>query len=290
MLTKYRSWAGPDGLPTVHAIQSAMQVALIAGQHGSLESEVHESYWKRSGGGEFGPVDLRIGEELLVDTGLMEREGAVLMPLLDLDMLLGGDEADAIAVLCARTLVSLHIVEGPSSRLAELVPDGMRRGRILRRIARRFDDAQRVLVGQVGEEVVVGAYRRSLRSLGHMDLTRRVRQVSLEDDGAGYDVFAPRVSGSGWMIEVKSTTSEPDPIVFHLTRNEAEVGLREPLWAVVMCVGVDPDARLGEVMGWLPGSALGEYLPRDVSNGTWESALVTVSRSALVLGLPSVTL
>jgi hypothetical protein len=270
----------------MHAVQSAIQVARVLGQLGALQVEARESYWKRAGGGRFGPIDLAIGETLLIDAGVVEQRDGFLAPLIDLDALLGGEESDVVAILCARTL-SDGADPAVTSGLDALIPDEHRRTRLQRAAARRFEDAQMKLVGQIGEELVAAACRQDLRSLGRADLGRRVRHVSLEDDTAGYDILAPRLAGRGRMLEVKSTTELGDPVKVYLSRHESSVAAREETWSLVVCVGVDPLTRTGQILGWLPGSGLGEYLPHDRVGGTWETVRITLIRSSLVPGLPS---
>jgi len=82
-------------------------------------------------------------------------------------------------------------------------------------------------VGEIGEDIVTGAARSELLDLGHADLARAVRRVSLISDQLGYDVVAPRVGGPNRLLEVKATTGpHDDPIRIHLSRNEAAVGAR----------------------------------------------------------------
>ena len=288
MLNERPRWSNPSGWPTLHAIQSAMQVALILGPGGSLQVEASESYWKRSGGGEFGPVDFGLGEQLLLDTGIIERRGPSLVPLIDLGILLDGDQGDVAAFICSR--VSLNLLDSETSDLGleDLIPDADRRAEVLGAMSRKFDDTMMKLVGQIGEEIVVSQCRRDLRKLGRADLARKVRQVSLEDDGAGYDIVAPRINRACRLLEVKATTTDVDPLKFYVSRNEATVGLGDRSWALVVCVDINVENRSGEILGWIPGHRLIQDLPQDSSRGSWQSAKLTIPREELNPGMPSV--
>ena len=46
-----------------------------------------------------------------------------------------------------------------------------------------------------------------LRALGHHDLARAVRRVSLVSDQLGYDIRAPHIERPPRLLEVKATTS-----------------------------------------------------------------------------------
>jgi hypothetical protein len=264
-----------------------VQVALILGPEGSLQVEASESYWKRSGGGEFGPVDFSLGEQLLLDTGIIERRGPSLVPLIDLGILLDGDQSDVVAFFCSR--ISLDHVDSETSDrgLEDLIPDSKRRAEVLGAMSRKFDDTIMKLVGQIGEEIVVSQCRQDLRKLGRADLARKVRQVSLEDDGAGYDIVAPRISGVSRKLEVKATTSDDDPLTFYVSRNEATVGLGDRSWALVVCVNINVADRRGEILGWIPGHRLSQDLPQDSMRGSWQSAKLTIPREELNPEMPS---
>jgi hypothetical protein len=287
MLNKPPRWSNSSGWPTLHAVQSAMQVALILGPEGSLQVEASESYWKHSGGGTFGPVDFGLGEQLLLDTGIIERRGPSLVPLIDLGILLDGDQGDVVAFICSR--ISPDLVESKTSdrALEDLISDSERRAEVLGAMSRKFDDTMMRIVGQIGEELVVSQCRQELRKLGRTDLARKVRQVSLNDDGAGYDIVAPRISGANRLLEVKATTSDVDPLAFYVSRNEATVGLDDRSWALIACVNVNVGDRSGEILGWIPGLRLAQHLPQDSLRGSWQSAKLEIPRDEFNPGMPS---
>lgn len=291
-MTTETDWAGAAGLPTAHAVKAALHVAALLDRRGSLVADARESYWRRATGGLFAPPDLELGERLLVDCRLVvEREGT-LYPLPELEQILDGAFDDAIATICARAadVAATSAAVPPDElerNLGELIPDPERREEFLRALGRRFDDARRRLLGAIGEEVVVAALRGELVSLGYPELARAVRHLSLETDQAGYDISAPRVVGRRRLVEVKATTSLGAEVVVHLSRNEAETGLRYRDWSLVLCRITDVDRREAEIVGWCSASQLTPALPADARRGRWESAEITLSVDELIPGFPS---
>ena len=129
--------------------------------------------------------------------------------------------------------------------------------------------------------------RTDLLALGYPELARAVRHLSLESDQLGYDITAPRIGGQRRLLEVKATTTHgAETITFHLSRNEAETGLRYRDWALVVCAVTDVAARAGEIVGWQSAAFLAPAFPVDSPGGRWESATVTVTVADLLPGLP----
>lgn len=287
-------WAIAPGLPSLHVVRAALHAASVLDQRGSRVGDARESYWHRATGGLFPAADLRRGETLLLDCGLvLEREG-VLIPTEDLRELLGGTVEDAVECVTARTIeqsVPGWLTDQPGTApeaLESLIPDPRRREELLLALGRRFDDSRQRLVGEIGEELVVAQARLELEEMGHNELARGVRRVSLESDQLGYDVSAPRVSAPSRLIEVKSSTSVTTDIRgVHLTRNEAEAGSRYPSdWMLVFCQITDTESRQGQIVGWCSRAALDPLLPVDASGGRWEQAWLEISADAFTPGLP----
>lgn len=272
----------------MHAVQSAIQVALIVGLNASFQVDAQESYWKRAVGGEFGPIDFKLGEQLLVDAGLIQRHDGLLDPTFKLNALLDGDEDDAFMFVVSHLPTAEIDIDIVDLQLQNTSLDQDQRSRITDTIIRKFEDEKRRLIGQIGEEVVVRACRDELRGLGRPDLARKVRQVSLENDAAGYDVMAPRVAGMDRLLEVKATTSKVDPVTFFISRNESRVGIQNKNWSLVVCGHIDIEARTGDVLGWLASSDLSSEYPQDSSERcSWESSKLTVPIAELKPNLPS---
>lgn len=289
--TETPSWADA-GLPTGHAVRAAIHVAVTIDERGSRVVDAQESYWHKATGGLSAPPDLERGQRLLVDCGLVEERDGILYPHAELKQILDGAADDAVATIYCRALEQCPEEVAWSSdhagpELEELIPDPARREELLVALARRFDDAHRRLIGAIGEEVVVAALRDELGSLGYAELARSVRRLSLESDQLGYDVSAPRVTGSARLIEVKATTTLSDDVIsIHLSRNEAETGQRYLDWSLVLCLVTDPNQREGEIIGWQTGQALASLLPLDSPGGRWELASLDLRLADLIPGMP----
>jgi len=285
-------WADAAGLPTAHAVRAALQVASIIDPGGSRVVDARRSYWKHAAGGAMSPSDLRIGERLLIDCALVvERDGA-LHPTPALPLLLDGTFENAMAYLYGEVLRSVATELIPEKRaiieraVASAISDPARREELLLQLARRFDDTQQKLIGEVGEHIVVASLREELRSLGHEQLARRVHRLSEISDQIGYDINAPRISGSPRLIEVKATTASDGAVVVHLTRNESDVGERFADWFLVVARVTDVERREGEVVGWCGAVALKSLLPSDTVSSRWEQAQITLALDVLHPGLP----
>ncbi|HWX98140.1 MAG TPA: DUF3883 domain-containing protein [Solirubrobacteraceae bacterium] len=279
-------------LPSLHVARAALHVAAIVDQRGSMAAEAEESYWHHATGGTFAPADLDRGERLLLDAGLLVDRNGKLTPTPQLAQLLEGSAPDALAALTRRVIavIAPTDLEEPAAaaQLAELVPDAARREQLLMDLQRRFDDTRQRLIGEVGEELVMGAARSELRAMGRGDLAREVQRVSLLSDQLGYDIRAPRVTGARRLLEVKATTAAatPSSLAIHLSRNEADTGARFPDWALVACVVENIDQRLGHIVGWCSSQALADLLPLDGLASRWEQACIDLPLERLSPGLP----
>lgn len=80
---------------------------------------------------------------------------------------------------------------------------------------------RKVEIGQLGEKYVVEYERQNLTKAGRNDLANKVRQISEEDIGVGYDVLSFNVNGENKFIEVKTTTGIGT--TFEITANELRV-------------------------------------------------------------------
>jgi hypothetical protein len=282
-------------MPSLHLVRAALHVAAIIGNRRAETEDAAESYWHRATGGIFSPADLKRAELLLIDTGLLIAEENSLIASADLIELLAGAAEDAEAAIVYQCAVRMEEPASQSDAIdaaTALISDPQRREELLLALGRRFDDALRRQVGEIGEELVVDAARAELEALGHPDLARAVRRVSLVSDQLGYDVSAPRVIGPARQLEVKATTaaSSGDRISVFLSRNEADVGRRLQEWALVVCLIDDVAQRTGRIVGWCGASDLEPLLPQDVAGGRWETARVDLALSTLVSGLPSAAL
>lgn len=95
----------------------------------------------------------------------------------------------------------------------------------LDRLARKFDPVERDLrnrsLGQAGEEFVLEVEKKKLEKFQRPDLLKKVRWVSADDDGAGYDILSFEPDGRERLIEVK-TTNGAARTPFFLSENERQ--------------------------------------------------------------------
>lgn len=94
------------------------------------------------------------------------------------------------------------------------------------RIIRKFDPAQRDArnraLGTAGEELVFESERRRLHNRGQPALSKQVRWIAQDDDGAGFDILSFSREGAVRWLEVKTTNGQA-PTPFFLTANEERV-------------------------------------------------------------------
>ena len=242
------------------------------------------------------PSDLRLGERLLLDCGLLlEREG-YLHPTAEIDELLALGEEEAIAIVFERAVLAVpasvlsfdadeDVPEGARALAEELILDPERREALLLALGRKHDDASRTALGLRGEEFVVTRARHELTELGRPDLASQVRRLSEFSDDLGYDIVAPRIEGKR-RLEVKTSGRSGEGLVrFFLSRNEIDWGLRDSDWALVVC-RVEADDEI-EVVGWCRARALEPYLPVDGEGSRWTSSEVEIPLTLFEPGLPS---
>jgi hypothetical protein len=275
--------------------RAALHVASILGARPAAMGDARESYWHHATGGTFSPADLRLGEQLLIDCGLVEMHDGGLVAAQGLGELLEGMLEDAVVILCHSMLAAQAARMGPrapsidelSAALRPVIVDEERRRELLLELGCLFDDTHRSLIGALGEECVVEYARQELRELGHEELARAVRRVSLVSDQLGYDVVAPRIDGAPRLLEVKTAADRPPAeFEFFISRNEAQTGLRTRDWALVACAVLDEQEGTAEIIGWCPGATLRDRLPSDAEYGRWTQAQLSIPLTALHAGLP----
>lgn len=249
--------------PSDHQLRAALWQARLLDDGDSDGASIQLSRRLTATEGRYPAPALEDGLQLLVEVDLVFSEGGVRRMSEALLTITGLDDDSALELLrrhCERT----------------------------RRQGSGLLEDQRELVGAIGEDLVTQLARAELVRAGRSELAGRVQRVSLVDDGLGYDVQAPTLDGRLRLMEVKSSTGTGESaFTFFLSRNEYDVGLRNPIgWAVVACrVGLDRSVEGAEILGWTPASTLRPYLPDD-GNGRWTEARVRLPRSALTSGMP----
>lgn len=249
---------------SAHQLRAALWEARLLDEDGYVGANVHLAHRLTATEGRYPAVALADGHELLVEVGLVVSENGIYRISEALAVIVKLDDESA-----------LDLLRRQCERLQR------------RRQRTRSTEEERTLIGSIGEELVTQLARADLDHAGRNELARQVQRVSLVDDGLGYDVQAPTLDGRLRLMEVKSSTGTgASAFTFFLSRNEYNVGLRNPTsWAVVACrVGDDRSVGGAEVLGWTPASVLRPYLPED-GNGRWTEAYVRLPRSVLTPGL-----
>jgi hypothetical protein len=83
------------------------------------------------------------------------------------------------------------------------------------------------LIGSRGELVVLNAEIKKLKDANRLDLAKKVKQVSKENDRLGYDIESIDLNENPYFIEVKSTIKKEGAIEFHLTSAEHNKALEK---------------------------------------------------------------
>ncbi|TMK40068.1 MAG: DUF3883 domain-containing protein [Actinobacteria bacterium] len=299
-LEKPELWAAVGGLPPGHLIQAALEVARWLDAHGAPVQDARHTYIRQPTGGIYPPDDLRRAERLLVEAGLVREQDETLYPLPELTTLAFLDDDIAHETLLSHCLLAapppwlnqepLVIPPEAVPVLDALLPDAERREAFLIALGRRVQPEALEALGAVGEDCVTAAARAELEELGREDLAAAVRRVSLLSDQLGYDVVAPGPDDKTRRLEVKCSGRRADGLArFFLSRNEGEVGRRDPDWALVYCQ-VDAATGAGaedvEIVGWCRARNLESYLPTDAPGGRWRTVEITMPLTALFDGLP----
>ena len=150
--------------------------------------------------------------------------------------------------------------------------------------SRKFDpdSKQLVEIGMKGELFVIDELKRILPENTHS----RIRQISLTDDSAGFDITAPSIKSPDKQIflEVKTSTRPGENFNFYLSRNEFETAEAYENWYLVL---VRLNDSKGSLFGHLEGSSLLSYFPKDTNQGfTWMSSSGSFTKDDLRIYLP----
>jgi hypothetical protein len=289
-MASWRSWASSSGLPTRHATDAAIIVARIIGSNQARVADTRESYWRSAAGGVLSPADLKIGTELLVACGLAYQDDDHFMITGQCIGLLAASRDELTAVMCLRAIAGRNDLDLADSELmgevSNLVQDSALQEHLLRSMTSLYDASHLAEVGAIGEVLVLSQVKLQLTALGHQSLADNARWVSQLDDSAGYDIAAPYIGGGERLLEVKSTTAHGEVVTVHLSRNEADEGLKEPDWLLVVCRVLSIEDRSGVVMGWLTVNDVRSHFPVDSVGGKWESVAIAVHVCDLVPGIP----
>jgi hypothetical protein len=293
-MTDTRSQGAQPGFPPAHIIRAALHAGGLIDAFGSPVPAARSTYLLYPSDALYPPGDLRLGEKVLIDCGLLVEKEGLLFPTPALKELLSIDEDMAISIVFERAILAVcslsHVSldNELSRRIAdvaqELIRNPERREAILISFGRKYDDSLRQTLGLLGEEAVVSQAREELVEIGREDLAAEVRRVSEFADDLGYDIVAPRLNGNR-RLEVKTSgRDKPGLLHFFISRTEIEWGLEDSDWALVVCrVSVDNTI---EITGWCSAITLEPYLPSDSAGSRWISTELEVPETLFRPGLP----
>lgn len=78
-------------------------------------------------------------------------------------------------------------------------------------------------IGNRGEQIVFLKEKRDLEKAGRLDLAKKIKWISKETDGQGYDVLSFELDGTPKQIEVKATSRTRGQLSFFLTEFEYQL-------------------------------------------------------------------
>ncbi len=288
--------------PTAYQLQAAILSARAMAAGGAEHDVLRVSYEKVVSGGLFRTRDLEAGQDLLERAQLVVADELRCTPSEELLRLRDLPDDVAAELLLQEVLAAdpplwlyaavtdndsvrwENVPDDDADALAQLFSDPERREAILLALGRVVDQRSLKELGGAGEEAVVSTCRKHLEDRGRTDLAAFVERVSLRSDQLGYDVTSPDTGGLRHRIEVKTTQGVPGEIAFYLSRNEATVALRDPMWSLVAVRRTL--AGEFEVFGWCRADAFATSLPQDSERGRWESVRITMSDELFHVGLP----
>lgn len=292
-LESRQPWTTAAGVPPVYLVRAAYEAACHIDAVGNAADAAHHAYTRHASGGIYPPEEMRRGEALLLDVGLLREEDGWLYPTPELQLLATVGEEIAYEALIGRCLSRsppewlgiepISVPDVAAEALSQLLPDPEKREAFLIALGQRVAPDRLAALGEIGEKCVVERATTELSELGYADLVTGVRRVSSLSDQLGYDVVAPRPDGRTRRLEVKTGSTRDGLAHFFLSRNEADVGRRDRDWALVYCEAHDDQA---EVIGWCRGPNLEPYLPVDAPGGRWRTVEITMPLAALFDGIP----
>jgi hypothetical protein len=285
----------PRATPNDHILRAALRAGRLIDEHGSSVDRVRTSYSLYASDALYPPSDLREGEQLLLDAGLLDLRDGVLHVTRQLDQLVMiVDTNDASSALIDK-IVSAWVAsptgfpvseEGMAEFITAHVMDSLRREQLMLRLANRYDESYQSEIGEIAEEFVEREARTRLEELGRSDLARAVQRVSLMSDTLGYDIVVPTANGP-IRLEVKGSTREAtECFKYNLSRNEADWGLHDKGWYLV-AVSIDRSTRKARLVGHCTAERMLDHLPGNRGRGSWTAAEIALPLSSLTTGLPS---
>ncbi|WP_020498968.1 protein NO VEIN domain-containing protein [Sciscionella marina] len=298
-------------LPGVLQIQAAYWVTQVLDETGAAQNTLNRSYLNLPTGGWHSRASLLAGQQLLADLGLIVERGSLFIPQPTLLNLRGLPPDAFVETLLERILTERkdmwlptfassdlvfweRVPEDAKDLLCSVFEDPQRRDTFVLSAARKVDATLLAEIGAEGEEAVVHACREYLNARDRGDLADQVARLSLQDDTLGYDVSSPDCRGRRHHLEVKATRALGGRVEFYITRNEAQTGATDPMWALVVArqeITSTHGPLPMHVIGWLTYRDVAAALPSDAPadkylRGRWASARLTVPDTKIRPGLP----
>jgi hypothetical protein len=277
-----------------------VRVARLLSSEGSDLTELRSGYRFMASDGVYGETDYVAGERVLITAGIaavrLDQLHMTRCPeylriddlktaceLLLADYLTGDPPPWLAAAVAAGDVRTELIPTEALTSLSLVVDDWARLQSLLISAGGEFDPIALKALGDRGEAAVLAKCRAQLAEAGRVDLVEKVTHISRMTDRLGYDISAPDLAGVEKRLEVKTIArSRHVPVVF-LTRNEADTGLTDQGWRLVVCQegssGID-------VVGYCRAAELARDLPTDSESARWVVARLIVRQHVLAAGLP----
>lgn len=137
-------------------------------------------------------------------------------------------------------------------------------------------------IGQNGELEVLKQLMINLPS----SVVNRIKHVSLTDDSAGFDIFAPSVLNSDetLLLEVKTSSKPGNLFNFFISRNEVKIASKNMNWRLV-AVRRGPEGYF--ILGNIFFDQFSQHLPTNISDlGAWETAKISIPLDHFSKSLP----
>ncbi len=141
------------------------------------------------------------------------------------------------------------------------------------------------LLSEIGRQGELEVMKQLMINLSN-SVAHRIKHVSLTDDSAGFDIFAPSVLNSDetLLLEVKTSSKPGNFFSFFISRNEARIASKNINWRLV-AVRRCPEGY--SILGNIVFDQFSQHLPTNISNlGAWETAKISIPVDLFSKSLP----
>jgi hypothetical protein len=146
----------------------------------------------------------------------------------------------------------------------------------------KFDDKQLKEIGLQGEKFIVKKYMELLDVKYH----KQIQHVSLISDVVGYDVASISMFNNNKkvLLEIKTSIRPGNNIIFYLSRNEYETGIKKNNWFLVFVQIIDNSEKL---LGHLNPFHFKDFIPNEINETVrWQSLKIVLDKKYIKDGLP----